>query len=218
MEGGKELPRNFLEVLGNNLEFGEVGGVFSIGAGAAAEKDVVNVGGKAREGGGDSGSLSVQGYTIVGAHPLDLLLHLGHPLLVHFLTQVKNGSSDVDQGEKMVAPLLLSVDVLVHLFVQIYGSNEGQHGVPRNLLPDCPNFRGDSANSGNVIAEPFGAVIHGFLFLTPVQFFVGGEPEHCRGEVGLALDDGSITFEIKLHVVASIFVKCEKIDSRMFLD
>ena len=47
MEGGKELPRNFLEVLGNNLEFGEVGGVFSIGAGTAAEKDVVNVGGKA---------------------------------------------------------------------------------------------------------------------------------------------------------------------------
>ena len=65
MEGGKELPRNFLEVLGNNLEFGEVGGVFLIGAGAAAEKDVVNVGGKAREGGDDSGSLSVQGYTIV---------------------------------------------------------------------------------------------------------------------------------------------------------
>ena len=104
MEGGKELPRDFLEVLGNNLEFGEVGGVFLIGAGAAAEKDVVNVGGKAREGGDDSGSLSVQGYTIVGAHPLDLLLHLGHPLLVHFLTQVKNGSSDVDQGEEMVAP------------------------------------------------------------------------------------------------------------------
>ena len=105
MEGGKELPRDFLEVLGNNLEFGEVGGVFSIGAGAAAEKHVVNVGGKAREGGDDSGSLSIQRFTIVGAHPLDLLLHLGHPLLVHFLTQVKNGSSGVNQGEKMVAPL-----------------------------------------------------------------------------------------------------------------
>ena len=61
MEGGKELPRDFLEVLGNNLEFGEVGGVFSIGAGAAAEKDVVNVGGKAREGGDDSGLPSVRG-------------------------------------------------------------------------------------------------------------------------------------------------------------
>ena len=194
MEGGKELPRDFLEVLGNNLEFGEVGGVFSIGVGAAAEKDVVNVGGKAQEGGDDSGSLSVQGYTIVGAHPLDLLLHLGHPLLVHFLTQVKNGSSDVDQGEEMVALLLPPVNVLVHLFVQMYGSNEGQHGVPQNLLPVRPDFRGDSANSGNVIVDPFGAVIHGFLFLAPVQFFVGGEPEHCRGEVGLARDDGIIRF------------------------
>ena len=61
MEGGKELPRNFLEVLGNNLEFGEVGGVFSISAGTAAEKDVVNVGGKAREGGDTSGLLSFGG-------------------------------------------------------------------------------------------------------------------------------------------------------------
>ena len=77
-----------MEVLGNNLEFGEVGGVFSIGAGAAAEKDVVNVGGKAQEGGDNSGLLSVQGYTIVGAHPLDLLLHLGHSLLVQFLAQL----------------------------------------------------------------------------------------------------------------------------------
>ena len=158
---------------------------------------MVNVGGKVREGGDNSGSLSVQGYTIVGAHPLDLLLHLGHPLLVHFLTQVKNGSSDVDQGEDMVAPLLLPVDVLVHLFVQMYGSDEGQHGVPRNLLPVRPDFRGDSANSGNVIVDPFGAVIHGFLFLAPVQFFVGGEPKHCRGEVGLARDDRIISLRAK---------------------
>ena len=104
MEGGKELPCKFLEVLGNNLEFNKVGGVFLIAAGAAEEKDVVNVGGKAREGGDDSVLLSVQGCTIVGAHPLDLLLHLGHPLLVHFLTQVKNGSLDVDQGEEMLSP------------------------------------------------------------------------------------------------------------------
>ena len=90
LSGGRQrAPRNFLEVLGNNLEFGEVGGVFLIGAGAAAEENVVNVGGKVREGGDNSGLLSVQGYTIVGAHPLDLLLHLGHPLLVHFLVQVK---------------------------------------------------------------------------------------------------------------------------------
>ena len=85
LSGGRQrAPPRFLEVLGNNLEFGEVGGVFSIGAGAAAEKHVVNVGGKAREGGYNSGSLSVQGYTIVGAHPLDLLLHLGHHCLSTF--------------------------------------------------------------------------------------------------------------------------------------
>ena len=57
---------------------------------------MVNVGGEAQEGGDNSGSLSVQGYAIVGAHPLDLLLHLGHPLLVLFLAQVKNGGSGVD--------------------------------------------------------------------------------------------------------------------------
>ena len=98
-------PPQFFEVVGNDLEFGKVGGDFLNGAGTAAEKDVVRVGGKVREGGEDSGSLSVQGYTIVGAHPLDLLLHLGHPLLVHFLVQVKNGGSDVDQGEEIIAPL-----------------------------------------------------------------------------------------------------------------
>ena len=76
----------------------------------------------------------------------------------------------------------------------MYGSDKGQHGVPQNLLPVRPNLRGDSANSGNVIVDPFGAVIHGFLFLAPFKFFVGGEPEHCRGEVGLARDDGIIRF------------------------
>ena len=67
-----------MEVVGNDLDFGKVGGVFLIGANTEAEKDVVNVGGKAREGGENSASLSVQEYTVVGAHPLDLLLHLGH--------------------------------------------------------------------------------------------------------------------------------------------
>ena len=139
MEGGKELPRNFLEVLGNNLEFGEVGGVFSIGAGTAAEKDVVNVGGKAREGGYNSGSLSVQGYTIVGAHPLDLLLHLGHPLLVHFLTQVKNGSSDVDQGEEMLSPpfFCLSMYWSIYSFKRMEAARDSMES-PETCFPTAP--------------------------------------------------------------------------------
>ena len=139
MEGGKELPRNFLEVLGNNLEFGEVGGVFSIGAGAAAEKDVVNVGGKAREGGDNSGLLSVQGYTIVGAHPLDLLLHLGHPLLVHFLTQVKNGSSDVDQGEEILSPLFFCLLMYwsIYSFKCMEATRDSMES-PKTCFPSTP--------------------------------------------------------------------------------
>ena len=36
---------------------------------------------------------------------------------------------------------IIIFNVLVHLFVQIYGSNKGQHGVPRNLLPVRPIFK-----------------------------------------------------------------------------
>ena len=139
MEGGKELPRNFLEVLGNNFEFDEVGGVFLIGAGAAAEKDVVNVGGKAQEGGDNSGLLSAQGYAIVGAHPLDLLLHLGHPLLVHFLTQVKNGSSDVDQGEEMLSPpfFCLSMYWSIYSFKCMEAIRDSMES-PKTCFPSAP--------------------------------------------------------------------------------
>lgn len=74
-----------MEVTGNDLDFGEVGGIFLITAGVVAEEDVVNVGGKVQEGGEDSTLLSVQGYAVLGVYPLDLLLHLDHPLSVHFL-------------------------------------------------------------------------------------------------------------------------------------
>ena len=136
LSGGRQrAPPQFLEVLENNLEFGKVGGV----CGAAAEKDVVKVGGKAREGGNDSGSLSVQGYTIVGAHPLDLLLHLGHPLLVHFLTQVKNGSSGVDQEEEMVAPLSSACQCTGPFICSNVWKQRGRAWSPP-LLPVRPNF------------------------------------------------------------------------------
>ena len=139
MEGGEELPRDFLDVVGNDLDFGKVGGVFSIGAGAAAEKDVVNVGGKVREGGYNSSLLSVQGYTIVGAHPLDLLLHLGHQMLVHFLTQVKNGSLDVDQGEEMLSPpfFCLSMYWSIYSFKCMEATRDSMES-PETCFPTAP--------------------------------------------------------------------------------
>ena len=87
LSGGRQrAPAQFLEIVGNDLDWGKIGVVFSINVGAAAQNDMVNVAGEAQEGGDNSGLLSIQGYKVVPsadlARPPQFSCHNYKPFLL----------------------------------------------------------------------------------------------------------------------------------------